>query len=156
VFNEEGTTNAYLPDEGGAWTNLFTGEKRAGGRFIPERHDYFSLGLWVKPNSIVAIGSDATVAYDYADNPVLHVFELTDRACAEVYSGTTGDTDCKIRVALDRSGNDIKITANEGHGGFTLLFRNMKVDIEGFACEILPEGTKVTIPANCTETTFRF
>ena len=154
IFNTEGTTQTYLPDEGGAWTNLFTNEKRAGGRYIQETHDYFSLGLWVKPNSIIATGREDTVVYNYADAPTLHVYELTDHACCRLFSGTTGDFDSKLHVHLDRHGNQIKMTADAGHSGFTFLFHNAKFDNTAYPCEAKPEGTQVTIPAGVTEATF--
>lgn len=30
------------------------------------------------PNSLIAMGDDDTVVYDYADNPVVHVFEINN------------------------------------------------------------------------------
>jgi alpha-D-xyloside xylohydrolase len=154
VFNEEGMTQTYLPDENGAWTNLLTGERRAGGRYIVETHDYFSLGLWVKPNSIIATGNDKEVVYDYAKNPTLHVYELTDTACCKLFSGVTGDTEDKLHIHLDRQGNEIKMTSFTAHGGFTLLFRNTQVTAEGLTCETAPEGTKVTVPVGCGSAVF--
>jgi alpha-D-xyloside xylohydrolase len=157
VFNTEGTTNTYLPDENAPWTNLLTGEKRDGGRYVAENHNYFSLGLWVKPNSIIAMGSETDVVYDYTANPTLHVYELTYHACCRVHSGITGDLTSKIHVHLDREGEKIKMTADAGHGGFVLLFRNAVVTAEGdslLAAENTPEGTKVTVPAGCLDAVF--
>jgi alpha-D-xyloside xylohydrolase len=154
IFNDEGNTNTYLPDENGAWTNLLTNEKRAGGRYIAEKHDYFSLGLWVKPNSIIAMGCEKQVVYNYAENPTLHVYELTDHAEAKLYSGITGDHTAKLAVGLDRKGSQIVMNANPAHGGFTFILHNVKATAEGAACEAVAEGTKITVPANCTEMVF--
>jgi len=143
VFNEEGTTKTYLP-EGGKWTNWKTGEVQDGGKFVDEKHDYFSLGLWVRPNSVVAIGVEDTVTdYEYAKNPTLHVFELS---CAEatVYNpnGEAG-----LHVRLERVGDRILFAASEGHKGFVLLLRNMAAISDEFNCENNPLGTTVSIPA---------
>jgi len=154
IFNTDGTTQTYLPDEGGAWTNLLTNEKRAGGRYIAETHDYFSLGLWVKPNSVIATGRNDTVVYDYSQDVTLHVYELIDHACTRLYSGVTGDLASKLHVHLDRYGNDIKMEADAGHSGFKFLFHNVKFDDVAYTCEATPEGTLVTIPAGLTEATF--
>jgi len=154
IFNDEGFTNTYLPEEGGAWTNLLTNEKRAGGRYIAETHDYFSLGLWVKPNSIIAMGCEKQVVYNYAQAPVLHVYELTDRAEAALYSGVVGDNEAKLQVELERQGANMVMKAQAGHGGFSFLFHNVKAVSEGVACEETPEGTKVVIPAGCTHMVF--
>ncbi|MCL1877417.1 MAG: alpha-xylosidase [Defluviitaleaceae bacterium] len=53
IFNEEGTRRLYLPKVDGQWTNWFTGEKSDGGVFIDSKHDYFSLGLWVRPGAVI-------------------------------------------------------------------------------------------------------
>ena len=46
VFSAEGTVEFYLP--AGDWTNYFTGEVIAGGRWVTERHDFDSLPLYVR------------------------------------------------------------------------------------------------------------
>src|SRR5690606_3248753 len=56
IFNEEGKAKYYAP--AGRWTNLLNGEEIEGGRWHYEQHDYFSLPLLVRPNSILAIGAN--------------------------------------------------------------------------------------------------
>lgn len=46
IFNPHGDVSYYLP--AGEWRNLLTGEVVAGGKWRQERHDYFSLPLWVR------------------------------------------------------------------------------------------------------------
>jgi alpha-D-xyloside xylohydrolase len=46
VFSAEGTVEFYLP--AGDWTNYFTGDVIAGGRWVTERHDFDSLPLYVR------------------------------------------------------------------------------------------------------------
>ncbi|MCL1846216.1 MAG: alpha-xylosidase [Defluviitaleaceae bacterium] len=58
IFNEEGTRRLYLPKTEGQWTNWFTGAKSDGGVFIDEKHDYFSLGLWVRPGATIEMTQD--------------------------------------------------------------------------------------------------
>ncbi len=77
IFNEDSLAEYYLP--AGHWTNFFTGEKVEGGKWITEKHDYLSIPLMVKENSIVAIGAhDDAPDYDYAENVELRVYELQD------------------------------------------------------------------------------
>ena len=55
----------YLP--AGEWTHLLTGEVRVGGGWHFDELDYFGVPLWIRPNGVVAVGSDpAQVDYDYA------------------------------------------------------------------------------------------
>ncbi|MBZ0240355.1 MAG: alpha-xylosidase, partial [Cutibacterium acnes] len=45
IFSTEGMVSYYLP--AGEWRNLLTGELTHGAGWRSERHDYFSLPLWV-------------------------------------------------------------------------------------------------------------
>ncbi len=82
IFNDEGKVSYYLPE--GRWTNLISGEVIEGGKWRNEKHDYFSLPLMVRENSLIAMGSnDSRTDYDYADGVNLHLFELHDGASAQ-------------------------------------------------------------------------
>lgn len=102
VFSDEGDVDYYLPE--GIWTHFLTGERVEGGRWVKEKHDFFSLPLLARPNSIIPVGAvDALVDYDYAQDVTLHLFELEDGAIASVEVG--GD----LRVTAKRDGTQIMI-----------------------------------------------
>ena len=83
VFTKEGDVDYYLPE--GRWTNLLSGEVVTGGRWVHEVHDFMSLPLMVRENTILPVGAlDSTVEYDYSKGLTLHVFELNDEAQCEV------------------------------------------------------------------------
>ncbi|MCU6793900.1 alpha-xylosidase [Paenibacillus sp. WQ 127069] len=107
IFNETGDATYYIPR--GTWTNYWTGERKEGGSWITERHDYFSLPLWVRPNSMIAVGSNhLRPDYDYADHVVVHAFELQDQSAAEaaIYS-TQGELE--LTVKAERTGSTIHV-----------------------------------------------
>lgn len=56
VFTKEGDVTYYLPE--GKWTHLLSNEKREGGHWLRENYDFFSLPLFARENSIVAIGAN--------------------------------------------------------------------------------------------------
>lgn len=77
VFSSSGEAEYYLPD--GCWTDFFTGEVKAGGRYYKSKYDYFSLPLYVRPASIIAVGStDCRPDYDYGKDVTFHVYELLE------------------------------------------------------------------------------
>lgn len=77
VFSPSGEAEYYLPD--GCWTDFFTGEVKAGGRYYKNKYDYFSLPLYVRPASIIAVGStDCRPDYDYGKDVTFHVYELLE------------------------------------------------------------------------------
>jgi len=145
IFNEEGIRRVYLPQTEGLWTNWFTNETSPGGCFIDEKHDYFSLGLWVRPNSLIAMGSDnsESVDYDYSEKLEIHVFEPQN---ANTVITNPDGKEC-LSISLTRSGNTINITAQDSHKGFCLILHNTKVTSTSIECEAHEKGTLVKIPS---------
>ncbi len=77
VFNYAGVVDYYLP--AGRWTNLLNGNVLEGPRWLREIHDFMSLPLLVRPNTILAIGSnDNQPDYDYSDGVTLRMYQLED------------------------------------------------------------------------------
>lgn len=107
VFNAEGKRRVYLPETSAEWTNWFTNKKARGGQFVDEQHNYFSLGLWVKPNSIIA-----------TEENIFHVFEA-ENAEAVVYDAH--GEEC-LRVKAVRTGENTTVTAT--HKGLSALLRD--------------------------------
>jgi len=85
VFTESGEVDFYLPATaaGGRWTHLLTGERKAGGQWHREQHDFLSLPLYVAPNTVLPWGAETERPdYDYTTDVTLRVFELADGATA--------------------------------------------------------------------------
>ena len=81
VFTSEGDVEYYLPE--GKWTHLLSGAARDGGRWYRERHDFFSLPLYVATNTVLPWGGEQERPdYDYAQGTTLRVFALDDGAAA--------------------------------------------------------------------------
>ena len=107
IFNEQGMAEYYLPE--GNWTNVLTGQPRQGGKWYREFHDYLSIPLFARENTILAIGSrDDNAVYDYADGVTLKVCGLGDGKCAEtvVYSC---ENEIVLRARVSRNGGQYQI-----------------------------------------------
>ncbi len=77
IFNDRSMAEYYLPE--GRWTSVLTGEVKEGGRWYREKHDYFSIPLYVREGSVVAIGDkDCGAVYDYAQDVRFQVYGLKD------------------------------------------------------------------------------
>ena len=107
VFTKEGDVDYYLPQ--GTWTNLLDNRVVEGGSWQHEVHDFMSLPLMVRENTLLPVGADdQQVEYDYGKDLTLHLFALKDQA----------HTDVK-----DRYGNDLlQAWANNQDGRVTLTF----------------------------------
>jgi alpha-D-xyloside xylohydrolase len=108
IFNNEGTAQYYLP--AGTWTDFFSGRKAEGGAWRAEKHDYFSLPLMVKQNSIVALGEIGSKPdYDYLNGTELHIFELKD-GCA-TSTGLCNAKGNEAEFTAERKGDLITLKA---------------------------------------------
>lgn len=118
IFKESGEVSYYLPK--GTWINLITGEKKEGGTWVKETHDYHSLPLMVRENTILPMGASETEAeYDYADGVTLVLSEFADGASAEVeIPDTKGNTVMKAYAV--RKGDEIEVSVEGGNGNFTV------------------------------------
>ena len=75
IFSHDGGARYYVPE--GRWTNLLNGNVIEGPRWVQETHDFTSLPLLVKPNSVISIGNRSDKPdYDYSENITLNVYQL--------------------------------------------------------------------------------
>ena len=107
IFNDKSMAKYYLPE--GIWTDFFTGKTLEGGRWISETHSYLSIPLMVRPNSIIAIGSnDSKPDYNYAKNPELRIYQLLENMLAKtvIYDDKTQE---QLQITAIRKNNTITI-----------------------------------------------
>ncbi len=124
IFREDGVSQYYLP--GGLWTHLQSGEVRGGGSWQEDRYDYFSLPLYVRENTLLALGTEeGRPDYDYEKNLTLRLYQPREGQKAvcripspegefvnEITALRQGE---EIIVRLDRpSGTEIALTIYEG------------------------------------------
>lgn len=123
IFNDRGEASYYLPE--GRWTHFIDNRIMEGGRWIEEKYDYMSLPLWVKPNSIIAVGSnDGRPDYNYCQNVTFHLFEIqegnTIRTTVPNLDGTDG-----MKVTAQRKDNIITIQVDNSQQPWNVLLRNI-------------------------------
>ncbi|MBQ7480550.1 MAG: alpha-xylosidase [Lachnospiraceae bacterium] len=110
IFNDKGTVSYYLPE--GKWTHLLTGEKREGGRYYSDTYDYFSMPLYVGPDTILIRGNtDNRPDYDYTDNITVHIYELEDGHTATADIVNTDGRKVNSITAV-RCGNEISVKSD--------------------------------------------
>ena len=107
VFGSDGVVNYYVPE--GKWTNPLNGNVIDGPRWVKETHDYLSLPLLVRPNSILPVGSQFDRPdYDYADGLTLQVYQLEEGKLVTVeIPALNGKIEARFDVRRD--GNVIQI-----------------------------------------------
>ena len=107
IFNDEGLAQYYLPE--GRWTDYFTGEVKAGGRWIKEHHNYLSIPLLVKEGSLIAVGAcEDDAVYDYAEDVRLKAYELLEGFSATtIVHSKAGEIE--VRAEIIKKSNEIII-----------------------------------------------
>jgi alpha-D-xyloside xylohydrolase len=75
IFQHDGSVRYYVPE--GRWTHLLSGNVVEGPRWVEETHDFMSLPLLVRPNSVIPIGAQTDRPdYVYTENITLHLYQL--------------------------------------------------------------------------------
>ena len=118
VLNESGTCDYYLP--AGTWTHLLGNEVREGGRWYRDTYDYFSLPLYVRENTLLALGAVETRPdYDYADGLTLRLYQLEEGAHTScrvpAVDGTIVNT-----ISAERCGSEITLNLDNAAGEIKL------------------------------------
>lgn len=102
IFNEEGKADYYLPE--GRWYGLLDGEIKEGNRFYSETYDYFHLPVYIKENTLMAMGTIYDRPdYDYISNSELHWFLPKEEA------------ECEIRDEKNRRCIKVKAVKKDGN-----------------------------------------
>ena len=77
VMHADNHVDYYLP--AGTWTSILSGEKAEGDTWRRETHDFLSLPLMARPNSVIPMGAcEERPDYDYTDGLELHVYQPED------------------------------------------------------------------------------
>ena len=157
VFREDGEVEFYLPP--GRWTDLFTGRKVEGGAYRRETHGYFTLPLYVRPDSLIPLGAkDSRADYDYADGVTLLLSDLGDgrEASTEVFA-PGGES--ALSAHAQRAGQEITVTVSHTAARrpwqVILLGAQTAQPLEGAAAHPVENGTWLAPPENGETLHFR-
>jgi alpha-D-xyloside xylohydrolase len=144
IFSNDNAVTYYLP--AGRWTNFFTGETAVGPGWVSETHDFMSLPLMVRPNSVIAIGKhEDRPDYDYGEGVTLQVYELEDGKHASVaISSVTGEI--QTTFEMRREGRKINVERHGKSKAWQLLLVGIPTiaSVEGGTVESHPQGVLVT------------
>lgn len=154
IFNKEGEVDFYLPS--GIWTDLLTGMQVKGGGWRHEKHGFMSLPLYVRPNSLIAIGhEEQRPDYDYALDVELHLFHLEEgRTATAVVPDQKGNQ--ALCVSARRDKGSIEVQA-EGTGVWTLVLRSTcsVASVEGGSVETSQMGVRIVPDNGASKLTIR-
>ena len=152
VFNAEGDVDFYLPP--GRWTHLFTGASVQGGHWLREQHGFMSLPLYVRPNTLLAIGKqDQRPDYDYARESELHLFALDNGASASVtLRDLTGAA--VTQVSIRRKDEALQLDCSGVIAPLSVVLRQFsQATGGGLTGQAGTQGVSITLPPGTTQLT---
>lgn len=114
IFREDGVSDYYLP--AGTWTHLLSGEVKKGGTWNRDTYDYFSMPLYVRENTLLAMGSnDRRPDYNYQAGVSLRLYQpLEDVESICRIPDTEGNV--VNTITAKRNGNRIMFTLEKKTG----------------------------------------
>ncbi|URQ60907.1 alpha-xylosidase [Pantoea alhagi] len=123
VFSDAGDVAFWLPE--GRWTHLTNNDEAQGGRWHKQRHTFLSLPLYVRDNTLLALGSnDQKPDYDWHKDTAFQLFSLDDgrEARCEV-PAADGATLFTLRAR--REGETLTVQGEGCATNWTLCLRNI-------------------------------
>ena len=153
VFSKEGNVEYFLP--AGTWTSLLDNRVVEGGRWVRETHDFMSLPLMVRENSILPLGGDnQNVEYDYGKDLTLHVFRLNTQAAAEIKDKDGEDL---LSVTGKNENNTLRFTFAGKAENLRILLRNVFEisSVTGAEAEKTDQGVLLTVNGDLSEVTVK-
>lgn len=87
IFEESGEVEFYLP--AGKWTNFFTGETKSGPGWFKEKHEFDTLPLYVRENTVLVLGKEGEkrTVYDYVSDVEVRLYHVVEGATAVLVDG---------------------------------------------------------------------
>ncbi|MGB7800440.1 alpha-xylosidase [Buttiauxella sp.] len=128
VFSEAGDVQFYLPE--GRWTHLLTNHEAQGSRWHKQQHDFLSLPVYVRDNTLLALGNnDQKPDYAWHEGTAFQLFNLDDgrEAICEV---PAADGSVIYTLKVKREGNALTVQGDGQAKDWTLCLRNIG-DVKG-------------------------
>lgn len=125
VFSHDGGVRFYVPE--GRWINLLNGNVIEGPRWAQETHEFTSLPLLARPNSVIPIGNQTDRPdYDYSDGVTLHITHLEDGKHVKV---EVPSSDGKVEAVFEvrRDGRMIHVHRQGPGKAWNVLVDGMKI-----------------------------
>ncbi|EOC0059906.1 alpha-xylosidase [Cronobacter turicensis] len=124
VFSEAGDVAFYLPP--GRWTHLWHNDELDGGRWHKQRHDFLSLPVYVRANTLLALGNnDQKPDYAWHEGTAFQLFNLADGAEARCeVPAANGET--VFTLCVKREGKRLTVEGSGHATGWTLCLRNIQ------------------------------
>ncbi|MDW2745089.1 alpha-xylosidase [Atlantibacter subterraneus] len=123
VFSEAGDVAFWLPE--GRWTHLWHNDEQSGSRWLKQRHDFLSLPVYVRDNTLLALGNnDQKPDYPWHNGTAFQLFNLDDGREAQCDVPTANGC-VAFTLHVKRDGNKLMVHGEGNAANWTLCLRNI-------------------------------
>lgn len=123
VFSAAGDVQFYLPE--GRWTHLWHNDEIVGSRWHKQQHDFLSLPVYVRDNTLLALGNNSQKPdYAWHEETAFQLFCLDDGHEA-VCAVPAADGSIAFTLKAVRAGSTIAVTGEGDARDWTLCLRNI-------------------------------
>jgi alpha-D-xyloside xylohydrolase len=131
------------------------GKTIEGPQWVQEIHDFMSLPLFVRPNSVIPLGSHSDRPdYDYSDNVTLQIYQLEDGKQVSVeLPGLDGQIE--TRFDINNDGHRIYIQRQGSAKAWNVLLIGIDAIEEMESAETINGSTLIKLHENASEITVR-
>lgn len=120
VFSQAGDVQFYLPE--GRWTHLWRNDEVQGGRWHKQQHDFLSLPVYVRDNTLLALGgNNQKPDYAWNEDTAFQLFSL-DEGREAVCEVPAADGSVAFTLTAKRNGNTLTVTGNGDAHNWTLSY----------------------------------
>jgi alpha-D-xyloside xylohydrolase len=124
VFSEAGDVQFYLPD--GRWTHLWHNDEIEGSRWHKQQHDFQSLPVYVRDNTLLALGNNNQKPdYAWHEGTAFQLFNLSDGATA-VSEVPAADGSVVFTLKASRQGDVVTFTGTGDAQNWSVCLRNVQ------------------------------
>ena len=153
VFSADGDVEYYLPE--GTWTHLLSREVKQGGRWYKENYDFMSLPVYVRDNTLLALGNnEKTADYEFTNGVEIRVYEVKDGCKTScLVPDQKGQT--ALTVEAFRENSKLTLTSTGQNQNMRYVLENVanvsnvtgaaKVEETAAGIVIIPKADKVVV-----------
>ncbi|HCW3076460.1 TPA: alpha-xylosidase [Enterobacter roggenkampii] len=124
VFSEAGDVQFYLPE--GRWTHLWHNDEIQGSRWHKQQHDFMSLPVYVRDNTLLALGNNNQKPnYAWHEGTAFQLFNLDDGATA-VSEVPAANGAVAFTLKASRRGDIVTFTGAGDAQNWSVCLRNVQ------------------------------
>ncbi|KAJ9633631.1 hypothetical protein H2204_006837 [Knufia peltigerae] len=158
VFNNEGDVTFYLPK--GQWYGLIDGKIRNGPGYVTEKHDYFSIPVFLRPGSAIVTGqSNGQTVYDWSNGFNLMVNHTDDlNKTVDIAShDRPGEIAVSLKVAGSKDDIVVEVVKGSVPADWSLQIVNKgikTISVDGTEQQVQGEKTSIAAKTKTVRVTF--